>query len=55
MVMAAELTKMMVNSQKYEQMLGNTPAPRAAPAPMAGSTPRTAPANQPAQAQNFRQ
>ena len=43
MIMAAELSKMMVNSQKYEQLLGNTPAPRSQPAPMAGNSPRTAP------------
>lgn len=43
MIMAAELSRMMVNSQKYEQLLGNTPAPRSQPAPMAGNSPRTAP------------
>ena len=46
MIMAAELSKMMVNSQKYEQLLGNTPAPRSQPAPMAGNSPRTAPQTQ---------
>ena len=46
MIMAAELSKMMVNSQKYEQLLGNTPAPRQQPAPMAGNSPRTAPQTQ---------
>ena len=37
MALAAELTKMMVNSHKYEQMLGNNPAPRPQPQPMAGN------------------
>jgi len=49
MVMAAELTQMMVDSQKYQQLLGNTPAPRAEPAPMAGGTARAPTQRAPAQ------
>jgi hypothetical protein len=44
MVLAAELSKMMVNAQKYEQMLGNSPAPRPEPQPMAETA---TPAGQP--------
>lgn len=37
MVMAAELSKLMVDASKYQQLLGNRPAPRQQPAPMAGN------------------
>ncbi len=37
MVMAAELSKLMVDANKYQQLLGNRPAPRQQAAPMAGN------------------
>ena len=35
--MAAELSKLMVDANKYQQLLGNRPAPRQQAAPMAGN------------------
>ena len=47
MVMAAELSKLMVDAQKYQQLLGNRPAPRQEAAPMAGNlTPQSTPSQQ---------
>ena len=37
MVLAAELSQLMVDANKYQQLLGNRPAPRQEPAPMAGN------------------
>ena len=37
MVIAAELSKLMVDANKYQQLLGNRPAPRQEAAPMAGN------------------
>ena len=37
MVMAAELSQLMVDANKYQQLLGNRPAPRQQAAPMAGN------------------
>ena len=47
MVMAAELSKLMVDANKYQQLLGNRPAPRQEAAPMAGNlTPQSQPSQQ---------
>jgi hypothetical protein len=44
MVIAAELSKLMVDANKYQQLLGNRPAPRQEAAPMAGNvTPQSQP------------
>ena len=44
MVIAAELSQLMVDANKYQQLLGNRPAPRQEPAPMAGNvTPQSNP------------
>lgn len=54
MVMAAELSKLMVDAQKYQQLLGNRPAPRQEAAPMAGNlTPQSQPNQQ--RQPNFRE
>jgi hypothetical protein len=38
MVLAAELSRLMVDAAKYQQITGNAPAPRQEPIPMAGHT-----------------
>jgi len=44
MVIAAELSQLMVDANKYQQLLGNRPAPRQQAAPMAGNvTPQSRP------------
>ena len=44
MVLAAELSKLMVDANKYQQIMGNQPAPRQQAAPMAGNvTPQSRP------------
>ena len=53
MVMAAELSQLMVDANKYQQIMGNRPAPRQQAAPMAGNV---TPQSQPSQRQpDFRQ
>ena len=54
MVIAAELSKLMVDANKYQQLLGNRPAPRQEAAPMAGNlTPQSQPSQQ--RQPNFRE
>ena len=54
MVMAAELSQLMVDANKYQQIMGNRPAPRQQAAPMAGNvTPQSRPSQR--QQPTFRQ
>ena len=54
MVIAAELSQLMVDANKYQQLLGNRPAPRQQAAPMAGNVTPQSRSNQ-RQQPDFRQ